>query len=147
MYCYEITPSSFEKLSDNLKGYENIILCRKGVGSKYSETNLDIKDDAYSNDITSKGDLKTEIVTLDEDIKDKLTLIKMDIEGAEKDALKGCINHIKNEKPKLLICVYHGNTDIFEIPKLIKEMRSDYKFYLRSSGWQYAPSEIVLYAL
>ncbi len=147
MYCYEITPSSFEKLSDNLKGYENIILCRKGVGSKYSETNLDIKDDAYSNDITSKGDLKTEIVTLDEDIKDKLTLIKMDIEGAEKDALKGCVNHIKNEKPKLLICVYHGNTDIFEIPKLIKEMRSDYKFYLRSSGWQYAPSEIVLYAL
>lgn len=71
----------------------------------------------------------------------------MDIEGGEQDALKGCKRHILEEKPKLLICVYHNNHDIFEIPKLISSIRSDYKFYLRTNGNQWGPSETVLFAL
>ncbi len=67
--------------------------------------------------------------------------------GAEKDALRGCVRHVKEDRPKLLICVYHNNSDIFEIPKMIREMRDDYKFYLRSNGMQWAPAEIVLFAL
>ena len=72
--------------------------------------------------------------------------IKMDIEGAEKDALKGCARHIREEHPKLLISVYHNNEDIWRIPRMIHEMDDSYRFYLRSNGNQWGPSEIVLFA-
>lgn len=88
-----------------------------------------------------------EIVSLDEDIREKITLIKMDIEGAEQDALTGCIRHIREEKPKLLISVYHNNEDIWKIPKMIYDMNEDYQFYLRSNGWQWGPAELVLFAI
>lgn len=58
--------------------------------------------------------------------------IKMDIEGAEIPALHGASRTIEKYHPYLAICVYHRFEDILEIPKLIKKIRSDYDFYLRS---------------
>lgn len=97
--------------------------------------------------LSSEGNIAIDVITIDDDIPEAVTLIKMDIEGAEQDALKGCKRHIKEERPKLLICVYHNDRDIFDIPKLIQSMRNDYRFYLRSNGNQWGPSEIVLFAL
>ncbi|MDR7813502.1 FkbM family methyltransferase [Lacrimispora sp.] len=76
---------------------------------------------------------------------EKATFIKMDIEGAEYEALKGCRNTIQKYKPKLAICIYHKLTDIFEIPALILEYCPEYKFYLR----HYSPFhvETVLYGI
>ncbi len=88
-----------------------------------------------------------EIVSIDEDISEKVTLIKMDIEGAEQEALLGCKRHIQEESPKLLISVYHNNEDIWKIPRMVDEMKQDYHFYLRSNGNQEGPAEIVLFAL
>ncbi|MBD5095492.1 MAG: FkbM family methyltransferase [Lachnospiraceae bacterium] len=73
----------------------------------------------------------------------------MDVEGAEKEALEGARNHIMRAKPKLLISAYHIPEDIFDIPKMITDMRDDYKLYLRFDGqpgviW---PCDYVLYAL
>jgi FkbM family methyltransferase len=55
--------------------------------------------------------------------------IKMDIEGAETNALKGAAETIKRFKPKLAITLYHSIDDFERIPKLIKEMVPQYKFY------------------
>ncbi len=73
------------------------------------------------------------------------TLIKMDIEGAEKEALLGAEKIIKEKKPKLIICAYHKPEDIYELPRTIMEMRNDYKFTL----WQIGESfwDIILYAV
>ena len=73
------------------------------------------------------------------------SFIKMDIEGSEYEALRGCKNTILKYKPKLAISVYHKFTDIFDIPALIMEYCPDYKLYLR----HYAPdsNETVLYAI
>ena len=43
-------------------------------------------------------------------------------------------NIIKNNKPKLLICVYHKPNDVVNIIKLVKSIRSDYKVYIRHYG-------------
>ena len=88
-----------------------------------------------------------EVVSLDNDVADKVSLIKMDIEGAEQQALLGCRRHIKEEHPKLLISVYHNNEDIWKIPRMIDNMDKDYHFYLRSNGKQWGPAEIVLFAV
>ena len=57
--------------------------------------------------------------------------IKMDIEGFEREALSGARETIAREKPLLAICAYHKPNDFFELILQIKEMNSDYRFYMR----------------
>ena len=62
---------------------------------------------------------------------DKIDFIKMDIEGAELEALKGAEKTIRNYKPRLAICVYHKLQDFWEIPNWISSLNLGYKFHLR----------------
>lgn len=82
---------------------------------------------------------------LDDLIHEKVSFIKMDIEGAELNALKGAENIIKNYKPKLAICVYHEKEDIWEIPKLLLSYVPEYKLYLRH--YSMSKDETVLYCI
>jgi FkbM family methyltransferase len=59
------------------------------------------------------------------------SIIKMDIEGAEHDALRGATCVISRGKPRLSICLYHRHEDILRIPRLIDSIRGDYRFHLR----------------
>lgn len=72
-------------------------------------------------------------------------LIKMDIEGAEIDALIGAEKTIKNYRPRLAICLYHTPHHIWQIPKLLHDWDLGYKFYIRVYGNQ--TFDTVLYAL
>ncbi len=59
---------------------------------------------------------------------DRVDFIKMDIEGAERDALKGAEATIRKFKPKLAISTYHRPDDFWVIPLQIRDLRPDYKF-------------------
>jgi len=59
---------------------------------------------------------------------ERVDFIKMDIEGAEVDALLGAEQTIKKFKPKLAICTYHRPTDPVEIRKILLRYNPDYKF-------------------
>lgn len=72
------------------------------------------------------------------------TFIKMDIEGAEKAALKGAENTIRRYKPRLAICVYHKPEDIYELTRIIKEYNPQYQLTLRHYAHYFW--ETVLYA-
>ncbi|MCM1398931.1 MAG: FkbM family methyltransferase [Clostridium sp.] len=149
IYCYEFTPDTYKQLEENLSGADNVILKNKGVGSKNETIYIQDNEFKAGNSIARKGNCPVELITLDDDIEEPVTCIKMDIEGAEKDALEGAKGHIINEKPKLLICAYHIPEDIFDIPKMVTDMRDDYKLYLRYDGkpggiW---PCDYVIYAL
>jgi hypothetical protein len=61
-----------------------------------------------------------------------LTFIKMDIEGAEFDALRGATNVIRRDQPILAICVYHTQSDVWRLPLLVHEIVPDHKLYLRA---------------
>ena len=62
------------------------------------------------------------------------TLIKMDIVGAEVEALKGAIKTIQKYHPKLTICIYHKGSHLFEVPQLIKSKNEGYKLYIKHQG-------------
>ena len=67
------------------------------------------------------------------------TFIKMDIEGAELDALEGARRSIQRHRPILSICVYHKQNDLWRIPLFIHGIVEDYRLFLRShdvDGWQ-----------
>jgi hypothetical protein len=75
---------------------------------------------------------------------DKVTFIKMDIEGAELSALKGTEKTILRDKPKLAICIYHSRADMIDIPEYIHKLVPEYKLYVRQYNYL---AETVLYAL
>jgi FkbM family methyltransferase len=60
--------------------------------------------------------------TIDNICGAKATFIKMDIEGAELKALSGATKTIRQNRPKLAVCVYHRTEDLITIPQLIKRM-------------------------
>lgn len=60
--------------------------------------------------------------------EETVTLINMDVEGAERQALEGCAKIIARDRPKMLIAAYHRSEDLFAIPLQIAAMRSDYRF-------------------
>jgi len=61
----------------------------------------------------------------------KVTLIKMDIEGAELEVSRGVSNMIKQYKPKFATSVYRNREDILEMLSFIKELCPECKPYLR----------------
>lgn len=73
------------------------------------------KDFPMANIISEEGEIEIEMVSVDENISEKITFLKMDIEGAEQKAIMGSKNYIKNEKPKLAISIYHKNEDLRKI--------------------------------
>ena len=148
IYAYEITPETYQILVSNLKDYPNVVCYLKGVGDTRSSLSVvNSSADASANTVFVSDNGTIPMVTLDEDIGEKLTMIKADIEGFEQEALLGAINHIKNDHPKLLISVYHKNEDLWKIPKMIKEIDPTYKFYLRYHGGNVYPTEITLIAI
>lgn len=81
----------------------------------------------------------------------KVTLINMDIEGVELDALKGAKNIISKQKPVLAICAYHLPTDLVEMPLYIKSLSKDYHIFFRKYAStfrnKFRVAELVMYAI
>ncbi len=145
IYCYEITEKSLFLARKNLEKFNNIIFKNYAVSDVNGTIFLNENDYSSSaNQVSDSGNIEVKCVSLDNDIKEKITTIKMDIEGGEKKALKGCKNHITNETPNLLISIYHNNSDLIEIPKIISGYNKNYKFYLRYYGGPLYATEIVL---
>lgn len=86
-------------------------------------------------------------ITIDELLNGtRVTFIKMDIEGAELDALKGAEITIKKYRPRLAICLYHKPEDIIDIPAYLLSVIPDYKLYIRHHNFTDF-CETVLYAI
>jgi FkbM family methyltransferase len=96
--------------------------------------------------ISSTGTLEVDSVPLDEILGDtRPTFIKMDIEGAEMDALMGARRSIEKALPALATCVYHQPDHLWRIPLLIQSFSDEYRFFLRphnEEGW-----DLVCYAV
>ncbi|PHV71352.1 FkbM family methyltransferase [Sporanaerobium hydrogeniformans] len=117
-----------------------------GVHSEFAKLKFNTCAEATSSArVDTHGDDIIQCVAIDDVLKGfKPSFIKMDIEGAEVDAIKGCKNTIIENHPQLAICVYHSISHIWEIPLLISSYYSGYKFYLRS--YNFMGFETVLYA-
>jgi FkbM family methyltransferase len=59
------------------------------------------------------------------------SLIKMDIEGSEADALLGAEHLIADNAPKLAVSAYHHPSDLWDVPQLIHRLLPGARLFLR----------------
>jgi len=146
--AFEPGMENYKVLESKFKG-DKFLLINKGVYSK--NTKLYFSENASGGEISEiptgmKNEVEIEVMAIDSltDIK-KVTFIKMDIEGAEMDALNGARETILRDKPRLAICIYHSNEDMLRIAEWIHNLVPEYKFYCRHHSHVFI-AETVLYA-
>jgi FkbM family methyltransferase len=129
VYFFEPIREYFEKAKYNLRFYNNIIFFNKGTYC--ADQNMKFMKNKSSSCVSNFGEEIVEVVKLDNVINQKITYMKMDVEGAEYDSLIGAEKLIRTYKPKLAICVYHNQKDFWRIPELILNYNTNYKVFLR----------------
>jgi FkbM family methyltransferase len=79
-----------------------------------------------------EGSYQVQCAPLDDILADAApTFIKMDIEGAEPDALLGARRVISEHVPALAICLYHAQEHLWQIPLFIRSISNEYRLFLR----------------
>jgi len=120
----ELAPR-IEIISNPLWSISGLKLFVEGVGPASRVTSA--RKDASS--------IEVQTLCIDDLVSSKnlehIDFIKMDIEGAELEALKGAEDVIRRCKPKLAISVYHNLHDFWAIPLWVESLDLGYCFYLR----------------
>jgi FkbM family methyltransferase len=139
-YCISFEPDikNLNKLNNQLEILNrvhpktNFFVYPSGVYSSNKILNFSNKGVNSSAALVESSDTNIFVVSLDNVIlNSNPNYIKMDIEGAEKEAILGAQKTIKKYKPNLAICLYHKPEDLWEIPFLIKSIEPTYDMYLR----------------
>lgn len=132
--AFEPDSINYKKLTDNLKlnNLSNIITVNKGIWSentilKFSNEHLGVS--SFLVDDNTKSTIDVAVVSLDNELEErgikKVDFIKMDIEGAEIEAVKGAKKILKNNDINLAIASYHivkGEKTCFELEKLFSKL-------------------------
>ncbi len=130
IFAIEASTRNMQLMKARLKEYSHIEYLQ------YAVLDTDIGGVSLNGDCgaNSKIDLRTGDIptnSLDNLINEKVTFIKMDIEGAEMKALEGMKGIIKQYRPKLAISIYHSSEDMLLIPQLLKRLCENYDFNFR----------------
>ncbi len=121
---------SFNKLKENTEDIRNVSYLNCATGEKDGEAFFK-KSRGRGSAVSDKGE-KIPVRSVDSILGGgRVTYIKFDVEGNEKNALLGAENTIKKYRPKMKIAAYHRSEDVFTLPLLINEICDGYRFYLR----------------
>ena len=131
VYYFEPDLLNMEHSKNNLNSYNNIEYIQKGLYSHKDTLFFDDTNDQGSA-ISDKGTSKIEVTSLDAEIHEPISFLKLDIESAELPALKGAHRHITEDTPMMAICIYHTPEEFYTIPLYLHKKYGDkYDFYLR----------------
>lgn len=141
VFSLEFIPSNLSILKKNLEINQELERRIKIIENPVwnsSNERLYFKDQGPASIVTNQPDEyitgEVDTISIDDLVLrnslNKVDFIKMDIEGAELNALQGAINTIKKFTPSLAIAVYHNINDIYDVIHFIKEQNPHYSFYL-----------------
>ena len=133
VYSFELDRNNFPRVEEmaRLHGFHAV---NKGLWSCKKEGHYIMAGDS-SLISSSYGEETVELIDIDTFVDEnkisRIDYIKMDIEGAELEALKGAALSITKWKPILAICAYHKREDLWMLIRYINTLRPDYKFAFR----------------
>lgn len=125
----EADEKNYRKLTDKTAELLDITTHNLAVWDK-KETLFFEKKKGRNSKLSVSGKVEVQADSVDNILGgERITVLKMDIEGSEEKALDGARNTIKKHRPKLYVCAYHRNSDMFRLPLKINELCSDYKIF------------------
>jgi FkbM family methyltransferase len=138
VFAIECMPFNLEVLRRNLamnpELASKITVLEKALWDKSREELL-FESAGASSHIKSEGaGIRVETEALDELVRaqklSRVDFIKLDIEGAELNALRGAEETLHRFRPRLAICVYHSLADFVRIPEWLASLGLGYRLYL-----------------
>ncbi len=147
IYAVEPDRKNFRKLCKSIEDMNHVYAYNNAVWSIDTQLPFSSKSGRQSSISTSVGEKLIDSKSVDSILLGKeATLIKMDVEGAEREAIWGASQTIARYSPRLMIALYHRNEDLFELPLLVHKLNPKYKLYIRHQ--LYIPAwETNLYAV
>ncbi len=146
----EPDPANFRKLTEFVSSLdsrirEKLTIRQIAAGSREGKVRFAATGTVESA-VSDSGSFEVYSSPLDRLLNDSVpTYIKMDIEGAELDALEGARSLIQKYTPALAVCVYHRPDHMWRIPLYLSSLSEHYHFFLRPhdfEGW-----DLVCYAV
>lgn len=138
VFCFECIPANLKVLGENLAlnpGLRSSIqVVPKALWNRSGETFTFEYLGAGSRPASSGKGIQVETESIDEFVSKnslpRVDFIKMDIEGAELEALRGAEQTIRKYHPKLAISVYHDPTHFASIPGWLASLNLGYRLFL-----------------
>lgn len=142
IYLIEPSPVNIALAQTRLHRARDIVYCNVAISDVGGEMFFDAEAGSASA-FQTNGGMRVPVSTIDELVKEPVTFIKMDLEGWETRALQGAIRHLRKDRPKLAIAVYHAANDFLDVARLARSVHPDYRIFLRhyTQGW----SETIMY--
>ena len=135
VYGFEASPSTFARYAENMRELANVTPVHAAVHNGCGTLFL-AGDGAAGASVLHASGVEVPAISLDEffrtnDLK-RVDFIKMDVEGAEKNALEGAQEIIRTWLPKMALSAYHRADDLICIPEHIESIAPGrYTFRLR----------------
>ena len=142
--AFEPDPINFAQLQSLASPWTpNFRAINKAVSNTVEELRFK-QTGTMSSHATPDGDIAVPTARLDDEV-DKITLLKMDIEGFEPKALAGAAHLIHTQRPRIAACVYHYALDLLDVIDQIDQCADGYHYRLRQHSHTYY-YDLVLYA-
>ncbi|HYR44108.1 MAG TPA: FkbM family methyltransferase [Terriglobia bacterium] len=129
VHLFEPELKNYEVCRAALKDVPRVFCYNNGLSDKQEV--LKFSSSGSASQINEDGDLTIKVERLDSLDIERPTFIKMDIEGAEKQALAGGSRTIEKHHPRLAIAAYHRPGDFWKLPYQVRAIRDDYRIYMR----------------
>ena len=144
IHAFEIDPVNADAFAFKTQGIENVTLHRVGLWNEKTEMGIEHRPDDGSR-ISKTSTAMVPLDAMDNMDLGPVSVIKLDVEGAEVQALQGARKLIANHKPKLAISAYHRADDFQTLLDTLSDLRDDYRLTLR----HYSPIiyDTVIYAI
>ncbi len=141
VYAFEAFKSNYEQIDKicKLNGKNNVVPVNHAISSQNDEfVKFYIREAGETghgivkrDGLGYKNEIRVKTVSIDEYVRQhglNVGLIKADIEGAERELIKGARETILKYKPALLMSIYHTADDFFELKKMIEDLNAGYRF-------------------
>lgn len=115
VYAFEPEPENFRRLSRRLSGLRNVVPVQKAIGKRSGEARLNLHRFHQSHSLTRHGDseqsVTVSVTSLDDFVREQslpgLDLVKLDIEGAEMEAIAGMAGILAGARRPVVLCEIH----------------------------------------
>ncbi|MDP2829651.1 MAG: FkbM family methyltransferase [Sulfuricellaceae bacterium] len=140
---------NFGKLLATIKtlGLSKVLPLKIGAWDERATLRFAPKEMHIDNQITDDGAQQINVDTIDSILSGlggSVTLIKLDINGAEYRALSGARETLRKHRPQIVVRL-HRKEDFFRLPILLNKLAPDIKLYLRQRSFM--SMMVVLYGV